>query len=189
MRLLVSEVKMKNKNYILIIFICTLLLGYTKDVFGVTISANDIPNNTYVIGTHMYNEESLLTTNKIMLDATTIFSDNPSDMVIYYKAPRGAWNDGLSGNNIEIKSDFEINYVNDVANFTLKYGDIHKDGQINGKDITELRRILAGHELTAEANVLNADINADGKTNEADVTLLRKYLSGYYSEVKFHLRT
>ena len=58
-------------------------------------------------------------------------------------------------------------------------GDVNNDGAVNAKDVTALRRHLAGgyDETVSEAF---ADINRDGTINGKDVTTLRRYLAGGY---------
>ena len=57
----------------------------------VEIKPNDIENNTYIIGDYSFNRDAtehyhgVLTTNYIMLASRSIESDNPDDMIIYYK--------------------------------------------------------------------------------------------------------
>jgi hypothetical protein len=58
-------------------------------------------------------------------------------------------------------------------------GDIDGDGEANAKDVTILRRNLAGGygvELSKEV----ADLNKDGYINAKDVSLLRRFLAGGY---------
>lgn len=59
----------------------------------------------------------------------------------------------------------------------IKYGDADGDGVINAKDVTVLRRHLAGG-WSVTVNLANADVNADGIVNAKDVTILRRYLAG-----------
>jgi hypothetical protein len=56
-------------------------------------------------------------------------------------------------------------------------GDIDGDGSITAKDVTILRRYLAGGwGVTIDAT--DADINGDSEINAKDVTMLRRYLAG-----------
>ena len=57
-------------------------------------------------------------------------------------------------------------------------GDINNDGAINAKDITLLRRYIAGGYNVNIENVSIADINNDGAANAKDITLLRRYIAG-----------
>ena len=102
---------MRRKINALILMAITLFLGYTCKVNAEEIKASDVPNNTYVIGTHMFTEEIVLSTRHIMLGATTIESDKLSDMIIYYKTPWGEWWDGLSGEVIDTPAEFDISHT------------------------------------------------------------------------------
>ena len=55
-------------------------------------------------------------------------------------------------------------------------GDINGDSEINAKDVTMLRRHLAGG-WGVTVNEEDADINGDGEINAKDVTMLRRYLA------------
>ncbi len=56
-------------------------------------------------------------------------------------------------------------------------GDVDGDGSINAKDVTLLRRYLAGG-WGVVINTEDADVDGDGNVNAKDVTLLRRYLAG-----------
>jgi hypothetical protein len=56
-------------------------------------------------------------------------------------------------------------------------GDIDGDGKVTPKDVTKLRRYLAGG-WDVEVSLENADIDGDGKVTPKDVTILRRYLAG-----------
>ena len=58
-------------------------------------------------------------------------------------------------------------------------GDVNGDGEVNAKDVTTLRRFVAGGhgiELTPEA----ADVNKDGNITAKDISILRRFLAGGY---------
>ncbi len=58
-------------------------------------------------------------------------------------------------------------------------GDVNKDGVVSGKDITVLRRYIAGgYGVTIDRTA--ADVNGDSKINAKDITLLRQYVAGGY---------
>ena len=58
-------------------------------------------------------------------------------------------------------------------------GDINGDGTINAKDVTTLRRYLAGgYGITVDSR--SADVNGDGTLSAKDITILRRYLAGGY---------
>ena len=74
----------------------------------IKVDLNDIPNQTYVIGTHIFTRDKNLptypgyiTTKSIMLAARTIEGDDLDDMKIYYKTTRGIWVDGTTNLPIE----------------------------------------------------------------------------------------
>ena len=58
-------------------------------------------------------------------------------------------------------------------------GDVNDDGVRNAKDVTVLRRYLAGGYGVATAEGA-ADVNKDGVISAKDVTVLRRYLAGGY---------
>ena len=59
----------------------------------------------------------------------------------------------------------------------VRKGDVNGDGVINSKDVTVLRRYIAGG-WNVKIIEANSDINGDGTINAKDVTLLRRYLAG-----------
>ena len=59
-----------------------------------------------------------------------------------------------------------------------QYGDVNGDGNVNLKDVTELRRILSVVDIDLSLIDGNADVNADDIINLKDVTLLQRYLAG-----------
>ena len=64
----------------------------------------------------------------------------------------------------------------------LVAGDVNGDGVTNAKDVTFLRRYLAGgYNVTIQEAV--SDCNGDGTINAKDVTILRRYLAGGYGVV------
>ena len=56
-------------------------------------------------------------------------------------------------------------------------GDLNGDGKVNLKDVTILRRYIAGG-WGIELDETTADLNGDGKINLKDVTLLRRFIAG-----------
>ena len=58
-------------------------------------------------------------------------------------------------------------------------GDLDGNESINAKDVTILRRVIAGgYDVTADA--MAADVNNDGSVNAKDVTVLRRFIAGGY---------
>ena len=61
--------------------------------------------------------------------------------------------------------------------FVTARGDVSGDGAVNAKDVTVLRRgIAGGFDLTIPEEL--ADLNRDGAVNAKDVTFLRRALAG-----------
>ncbi len=86
---------------------------------------------------------------------------------------------------VEETDDIQGIYGNGLSDdswqFTIKPceivpGDIDGDGVINAKDVTMLRRYLAGG-WNVTVNLANADVDGDGTINAKDVTILRRYLA------------
>ena len=59
----------------------------------------------------------------------------------------------------------------------VRRGDVNADGSIDLKDVTVLRRHLAGG-WNVTINEANSDVNRDGSIDLKDVTILRRYLAG-----------
>ena len=57
------------------------------------------------------------------------------------------------------------------------YGDVNDDGKIDAKDVTALRRYLAGG-WNVDVNEEKADADGDGAVGTKDVTILRRYITG-----------
>ncbi len=61
----------------------------------------------------------------------------------------------------------------------LLVGDVNDDGVIGAKDVTTLRRYLAGgYDIVISETI--ADVNGDETINAKDLTILRRYLAGGY---------
>ena len=58
-------------------------------------------------------------------------------------------------------------------------GDVNDDGEVTQRDVTFLRRYLAGWDGYEDINQLAADVNRDGEVTQRDVTILRRYLAGW----------
>lgn len=86
-----------------------------------------------------------------------------------------------SSNNIHNKSDIIGLNESELDTFVSdsfseeNIGDINNDGKINNRDLTALRRYLAGMETAINPA---ADLNDDGKVNNRDLTKLRRMLAG-----------
>ena len=71
----------------------------------------------------------------------------------------------------------ELEFYTDSNAVDIRRGDVNEDGDINAKDVTTLRRFLAGG-WNVTINDVNSDINGDGEVNAKDVTMLRRALAG-----------
>ena len=105
---------MRNKVLTLFALALVILFSNCTSVNAIEYKKDSVPNNSYVIGKHIFTENIVLTTKHIMLGATTIDSNKLTDMTIYYKAPWGDWMDGLSGETINVPDKFDINYIDTV---------------------------------------------------------------------------
>ena len=65
-----------------------------------------------------------------------------------------------------------------VVVYTYLLGDVNRDGLVDIKDVTVLRRYLAGTAAEEDVDLLAADCNEDGVVDIKDVTILRRYLAG-----------
>lgn len=57
----------------------------------------------------------------------------------------------------------------------ISFGDLNQDGKLNSKDLTRMKKLLAGDSSYA---CPEADMNEDGKYNSKDLTRLKKALAG-----------
>ena len=161
------------------LFVLVLLLVSTN-VNAKVIDKNDIFENSYVIGNHIFTENTILTTKHIMLASKTIGGNSLDNMTIYYKAPGGIWMDGLTGDILNVPDSFEVYYQDETKIEEVQYGDVNSDGLVNRTDLLRLAKYFMGWNV--EINSLNADVNNDGRVSEADMILLKKYFSNYYPE-------
>ena len=175
---------MKKKIISVFVLMATLvgLFVFSQVTTANTNFGEEIPNNSYVIGTNLFTSDAMLTTEDIMLAAKTIENNSTNDMIIYYKTPRGKWVNGLTGEEITLSSEFYLEYINGVLIKSIQYGDADGDDSVTMRDLIYIRRYLAGWEMPNDMNVRNADVNGDGKVTEADVVLLRKYFANWYKD-------
>ncbi|MBR0303231.1 MAG: dockerin type I repeat-containing protein, partial [Clostridia bacterium] len=57
-------------------------------------------------------------------------------------------------------------------------GDTNGDGKLNSKDLSLMKRCVAGTADPADFISWNTDINGDGKINTKDLTILKRLVSG-----------
>ena len=103
---------MKKKVNLLLIFLMLLALPVVAD--AATIKYEDLPNGSYIIGTHIFTREGsgALTVKEIMLAAKTIDSDNLDDMKIIYKTMNGEYVDESTATSekVTVDANDEITY-------------------------------------------------------------------------------
>ena len=97
---------MKNKiiKVLVVLFILATLSILAKP--NNKKNADDIPNRTYIIGTHEFTSRIALTTERIELALLT-----SKDNVIYYKNPYGEWINADTGEFIKAPKSFKITHV------------------------------------------------------------------------------
>ncbi len=91
--------------------------------------------------------------------------------------------------NYEFYDESKINVQFENCNFTgnvwqaaeedTQKGDVNGDEEVNAKDVTMLRRYIAGGYGT-EVTEKIADTNGDGEVDAKDVTMLRRFIAGGY---------
>lgn len=90
------------------------------------------------------------------------------------------WKDDATGKFEGL--DHEVNlgqngtHVEGKAVVKFKKGDVNDDGVVNGRDVMELRRYLAGQTSTIDKDA--ADVNGDGIINGRDLMEIMKKVSG-----------
>ena len=90
------------------------------------------------------------------------------------------------GEGVNEYFDINVNIVNGgITVSPYKVGDANGDNEINGKDVTLIRRRIVGtYNITdADINLDAADVNHDGELNGKDVTMIRRDLVGTYGVV------
>ncbi len=122
------------------IFLVILIFLFIPFVNALTISKDDVPESSYIIGKYMFtrdktsNYNGTLTTRRIMLAAKTINSNYESDMIIYYKKPGGDWIEALTGESLDVPNEFDIEVINidkTLDNSVLKSGISYYDSTIS----------------------------------------------------------
>ncbi len=108
-----------KKKFVLILFLLFAFMCNLKAV-SIMMEPNEIAPKSYVIGTHLFLRDNLnaiydgkLTTQRIMLAAHTIDSDDQYDQLVYYKKMDGTWINALTGVEITLpEGKIEITKIN-----------------------------------------------------------------------------
>lgn len=129
---------MKRKIYY-VIFTIIMFLSLNINVKAYSYKTSDVPNNSYVIGTHLFTRKDLndnyngtLKTEHIMFASKSIMSDSFNDMIIYSKAPDGLWFNELTGQQVEMDDEINIEYKNTIP-YLLK--PIISYGEYSGSNV------------------------------------------------------
>lgn len=105
----------------LIAFACLCAGGiFAGSASAYSIEPTEIPNQSYIIGSHLFTRESntpagyrgYIDTRTIMLAAKTISGNTYDDMDIYYKNSSGVWLDGLTNTQITAPDSFDVEFKN-----------------------------------------------------------------------------
>ena len=135
---------MKKLRYIVLTILAAAIVIGVK---ARSVVYEDIPTNSYVIGTHLYTNEVQLTTKHIMLASKTIEGHTLSDMKMYYKTSRGQWTNGLTGEAATHLSSYAINYEDAETTTTENYEDNYVKLQIL---ILQIQLVLKKQNLTQQ---------------------------------------
>ncbi|URZ15509.1 glycoside hydrolase family 9 protein [Clostridium felsineum] len=81
----------------------------------------------------------------------------------------------VTSENIPVYRNGVKIFGNEPGESEVKAGDVNGDGVVNGRDLMELRRYLAGNNNNI--NLKAADLNGDGIVNGRDLMLLTKLIS------------
>lgn len=145
-----------------------------KNLSDVTVLAN---SSSLVVGMTGETEESVSV--PVPVDGETAIYITGKDGVLYLNQVKGrsfsakideeAWKESALSDAVRIKTS--------VASYRLY--DVNGDDTINNKDITLLRRSVAGGYGVSAPDHLS-DVNLDGTVNTKDITALRRHVAGGY---------
>ena len=151
------------------------------------LSKEDIENisgDVYVIGNYMFTRarnseyDGTLTTEYIMLASKSIDSNNKNDMKIYLKDLFGSWVNAINDNDITPPTDFKINYIDMVPNYSENgiYTDNNEDTMLRLVQISDKEAIVTIETVEerihgiATINGKVANLSAGGKTYGITIT-------------------
>ena len=156
----------------------TILIRYPVDKY----TNYTIPDGVTSIGVGAFSGCDSLTSITIPDSVTSIGKraffacNNLAD--VYYKGTQEDWNKITIESDNECLTNTTIHFVEEVPDAYLP-GDINGDGEVTTKDVTTLRRYIAGgYGVTVIDQVL--DVNRDNTITTKDVTTLRRFIAGGY---------
>lgn len=170
-------------------------------ISGATITVSFSPKltltqavNGATFSTLQYTEPGALTSpcNFTWDSENTVTNENGEILKLSFKVSESAVeNEVLPVNVSYVYGDI---YDGDLSSITVDFvnggikvlnylpGDVNGDLRVNGKDVTLIRRFIAGG-YDISINEAAADVNEDGRINGKDVTLIRRYIAGGYGVV------
>ena len=136
-----------------------------------------IPDGVTSIGGAAFSRCSSLTSITIPSSVTSLrlsaFSQCTGLTDVYYHGTKADWNNIVIDGNYYGLGSAKLHCLGDIAP-----GDINCDGSVTTKDVTTLRRAIAGGYGIEIADTM--DLNDDGVVTTKDVTFLRRYIAGGY---------
>ena len=118
------------------------------------------------------NSDPMTEDGDILLLNVQLLGDEDADIVISYSSEDtfdGNWNDfSLICLPVHIKAAPAV---------VVTPGDVNGDGKFTSKDISLLKRVIAGTAAEGTYNELNADVNGDGKFTSKDISTLKKIIA------------
>jgi len=158
---------------------CYLRLGYGYDTASMTLTGVD--NGT--VSTDNFGYSSL----NLVWDAGVDSNADGTLCTLFFKI-----SDDAAPGSYDIKIIFRecYNYGEEDVPFSvvdgtvtiegvqqIVLGDVNEDGKVNARDITLLKKFIAGTASADQLNVANGDINGDGKHNARDITAMKRYIA------------
>ena len=70
-----------------------------------------------------------------------------------------------------------------ITNYTIQYGDVNEDGDLNAADTITLLNHINGSNIRMGQTLLNADVDGNGKIERKDLILLLGYVKGEITQV------
>jgi hypothetical protein len=149
-----------KKIFLTILFTTLFVVG----VKAANVTYENIPGNSYVIGTHLYTYEVALSTKHIMLASKTIEGHTLNDMVINYKTSRGKWIDGLTGEEKAHLSSYVINYEDAQVTTSENYEDNYIKENVSKEDIPGNSYVIGRHLFTSDTPLSTKHIMLGAQT-------------------------
>ena len=86
--------------------------------------------------------------------------------------------------NYKNPQDIPLPYIPiDKSYYTIQYGDVNEDGDLNAADTITLSNHINGSNIRMGQTLLNADVDGNGKIERKDLILLLGYVKGEITQV------